>query len=388
MACPFLFELRTAIDWTWTDTSMPILDFFSMENFYSVIYNLKCARTFEQAFPAPRGVAKGTIVKYAIGIPLILALILIIFFPLLAFALLNQIGTFLPPERVQLTLNLEGYPAVYTMEAQGYEIIQFKNDEKEKLKTIVSNSLDNPNLPPILQDDRTLVRTRVRRAVSFIEDFQPKDIYRVKFRPVSEYLWTISGDSLKALQYQFSESPVNGTDTSIRMSANLMVMRERDGSKEPLSQTTSFSLELSPSWPPGVWDGLKKILNVTSGSSSVQVDIPHILPFFLSIPNEGEIKACDSLLEIPLRRSSKDVEQPEMNDTFSTLSMRLSKTAGSEGMMVWDTQAKSNEYLVMYRDIMGFDQVKYDTKNNSYIEVIMFVDRVFPDVLSKYAQGG
>lgn len=47
MAVPFLFELRTAIDWTWTDTSMPLFDFFNMENFYATIYNLKCARTFE-----------------------------------------------------------------------------------------------------------------------------------------------------------------------------------------------------------------------------------------------------------------------------------------------------------------------------------------------------
>jgi len=388
MACPFLFELRTAIDWTWTDTSMPILDFFSMENFYSVIYNLKCARTFEQAFPAPRGVAKGTIVKYAIGIPLILVIILIIFFPLLAFALLNQIGTFLPPDRVQVTLNLEGYPAIYTMEAQGYEIIPFNSDEKEKLKSIVTNSLDDSSLIQILQDDRTLARTRVRRAVSFIEDFQPKDIYRVKFRPVSEYLWTISGDSMKALQYQFSETPANGTDVSIRMSANLMVMRERDGSKEPLSQTTSFSLELSPSWPENVWDGIKKILNTTSGSTSAQVKIPNILPFFISVPNEGEITACEPLLEAALRRRSDEKNQPDINSTYSSLSMRLSNTAGTEGTMVWDTQAKSNEYMKMYKDIMKFDPVKYDSRNISYIEVVMFVDRVFPDVLGKYAQGG
>lgn len=52
MLVPFLFELRTAIDWTWTDTSMPLFDFFNMENFYAVIYNLKCARTFEQSYPA------------------------------------------------------------------------------------------------------------------------------------------------------------------------------------------------------------------------------------------------------------------------------------------------------------------------------------------------
>lgn len=50
MGVPFLFELRTSIDWTWTDTSMPLFDFFNMENFYATLYNLKCARTFEQVY--------------------------------------------------------------------------------------------------------------------------------------------------------------------------------------------------------------------------------------------------------------------------------------------------------------------------------------------------
>lgn len=180
MACPFLFELRTAIDWTWTDTSMPILDFFSMENFYSVIYNLKCARQFEQAFPAPRGIAKGAIVKYSIGIPLILAIILIIWFPLLAFALLNRIGQYLPPEKVELSVSLEGYPAVFTMEAQGYEIIQFEENNRTNLKQIISESMDTSrrtDLHALSTDDIPKIRTRIRRAISFIDDYDAKDIY-------------------------------------------------------------------------------------------------------------------------------------------------------------------------------------------------------------------
>ena len=106
MLVPFLFELRTAIDWTWTDTSMPILDFFSMEN----IYSKKCSRVFEQNFPAARGTSKGAVIKYSIGIPLILLIILIIWFPLLSFSLLNKIGIVLPPEKVQISISLEGYP--------------------------------------------------------------------------------------------------------------------------------------------------------------------------------------------------------------------------------------------------------------------------------------
>lgn len=107
---PFLFELRTAIDWTWTDTSMPLFDFFNMENFYATIYNLKCARAFEQAFPAPRGEAKSTVVKYMMGLPMILILILTIWLPFLVYALLNQIGELKVPESAHITFSVEGYP--------------------------------------------------------------------------------------------------------------------------------------------------------------------------------------------------------------------------------------------------------------------------------------
>lgn len=130
MLTPFVFELRTAIDWvsifpffseipqkfkikTWTDTSMPIFDFFNMENFYAVIYNLKCARTFEQAFPAPRGEAKGPVIKYMMGLPFIIVLILLVWSPIIAFALINTIGKVQSPDSVTLTAGLEGYPVSF-----------------------------------------------------------------------------------------------------------------------------------------------------------------------------------------------------------------------------------------------------------------------------------
>lgn len=48
MIVPFLFELRSVIDWTWTDTSMPLFDYLNMENFYATICYLKCMRAYEE----------------------------------------------------------------------------------------------------------------------------------------------------------------------------------------------------------------------------------------------------------------------------------------------------------------------------------------------------
>lgn len=46
---PFLFEIRTVIDWTWTDTTMPLFDFIKMEILYWQVYLVKCYRVMDEA---------------------------------------------------------------------------------------------------------------------------------------------------------------------------------------------------------------------------------------------------------------------------------------------------------------------------------------------------
>ncbi|VDK20032.1 unnamed protein product [Anisakis simplex] len=177
MAIPFLFEVRTAIDWTWIDTSMPLFDFFNMENFYATIYNLKCARTFEQNFPAPRGVAKGVVVKYLMGIPMILILILVIWLPLLAFSLLNRIGLSLIPDNVQMTISVEGYPPLYSMEAQGIELVMLNESEYLHIQNAFAERFNSSNQNSIL---------RARQAVAFINEYTVEDML-VRFCIIYDY---------------------------------------------------------------------------------------------------------------------------------------------------------------------------------------------------------
>ena len=41
MAVPFLFELRTVMDWMWTDTSMTVFDWIKMEDIFAHIFQIK-----------------------------------------------------------------------------------------------------------------------------------------------------------------------------------------------------------------------------------------------------------------------------------------------------------------------------------------------------------
>jgi hypothetical protein len=68
----------------------------------------------EQNFPQPRGQPRGKLIKLMYGLPAILAVILLVLSPLLAFSLLNRIGSQNRPQRVDLTVSLEGYPVILT----------------------------------------------------------------------------------------------------------------------------------------------------------------------------------------------------------------------------------------------------------------------------------
>jgi tetrahydromethanopterin S-methyltransferase subunit C len=63
-----------------------------------------------QDFPAPRGEPKPKYVKYAMGLPIITLIVVIIFGPLLAYSLVNHIGTQRLPIVVTATVEIEGFP--------------------------------------------------------------------------------------------------------------------------------------------------------------------------------------------------------------------------------------------------------------------------------------
>lgn len=46
MWVPFLYELRTLMDWIWTDTSMNLGDWIKMEDIFVRIFKLKASECF------------------------------------------------------------------------------------------------------------------------------------------------------------------------------------------------------------------------------------------------------------------------------------------------------------------------------------------------------
>ncbi|VBB29694.1 unnamed protein product [Acanthocheilonema viteae] len=360
MAIPFLFELRTAIDWTWADTSMPLFDFFNMENFYAIIYNLKCARTYEKNFPTPRGVAKGALVKYLMGVPVILGLILFIWLPLLSFSLLNRIGIVLPPNNVMLTIGVEGYPSMFIIQSQGIELEYLTDAEYLKLQNAFSEHYTSSNTDSIL---------RARQAVAFIREYNRESIMKVRFRPESYIPWLISNDALVAMKYELKE----GTR---RLNVIIKFTYERPNIKHADYPTQHFYTLTIPL--PVNSTTRTELAEIVDGQYNRSMLLENAWPPYVVMPNEGNVRPASSLLHV------MSGSNPNLWQSFSNISMKL--TARTTESKMWSAALiQNNETAAL---TLSLEDIKYESRPEKYLQMVVFVDRVFPSFVSKYVQGG
>lgn len=106
-------ELRSLMDWIWTDTSMSMSEWLKLEDIYANIFVLKCWRMAEVRYPTPRATRYMTFWKYLIGGSILLLIILVIWFPLVLFSLTNAVGVPNEPLDCTVEVNLGGHQALY-----------------------------------------------------------------------------------------------------------------------------------------------------------------------------------------------------------------------------------------------------------------------------------
>ncbi|CAG2060848.1 unnamed protein product [Timema podura] len=114
---PFLYELRTLMDWMWTDTSMSVFEWLKMEDIFNNVFQTKCSRRIELKYPQARGVKRRALFKYLMGGGAQIMIIAMIWLPLLVFALGRQVGKPNIPYEVSVSLSIDAYTPLYTMKA-------------------------------------------------------------------------------------------------------------------------------------------------------------------------------------------------------------------------------------------------------------------------------
>ncbi|KAJ6665749.1 hypothetical protein lerEdw1_002119 [Lerista edwardsae] len=152
---PFLTELRAAMDWVWTDTTLSLSSWICLEDIYANIFIMKCWRESEKKYPQPPGQKKKMLVKYGMGGTIVFVLILIVWFPLLLMSLVKSVaGVTNQPLDVSIKITISGYES----------------------------------------------------AMQFIVNYSPEDIVVAKIKGSASLLWSISPASRKAMIAELSNS--------------------------------------------------------------------------------------------------------------------------------------------------------------------------------------
>ncbi|KAK0424254.1 hypothetical protein QR680_008577 [Steinernema hermaphroditum] len=185
---PFLYELRTSMDWTFTSTSLTFGDFIRLENYFNEVVAQNCWITFDHwfdsYFPTRRGRPSPMAGKFFKGVLSILVLILIILAPILLFAFLNTFGSRVPPSQLSVTVSLQGYPPLYQMTSQQNDLQPLSehemNDMYEKFTKVASSEAR-------------------RSADVFLSEYSFEDVFHANFDHDSLIQWTISNPAKKRL---------------------------------------------------------------------------------------------------------------------------------------------------------------------------------------------
>lgn len=175
---PFLTELRTLMDWIWTDTTLGFSHWLQVEDIYANIYPIKCFRNREVAYPVPRGTKATWIVKYGVGGGMLLALILIIWFPLILISLANTTSVMNPPTSMSVEISFAGFEPIFKMNALSQDLHPISTSEFDELTAKYLKDLN---------------------ARSFLQNYRQEDIVIVTINGNSTGTWDISPPSRQEL---------------------------------------------------------------------------------------------------------------------------------------------------------------------------------------------
>ncbi|KAL3280583.1 hypothetical protein HHI36_003816 [Cryptolaemus montrouzieri] len=263
LAVPFLFELRTVMDWMWTDTSMTVFDWIKMEDIFAHIFQLKCQRHCEEEYPQPRGEKKKSFAKYFMGGSILLIIIGIIWFPLVFFSLGNAVGKPNIPFDITVDLRIGPYDPVYQMSAQGNNIYQFSEEQYEDMLDAYETN---------------------RQAITFITNYESSDVAAVKLSSDSSNIWTISPPDRKRMIEEVN------SDNPLTLRFNVKVSHETSKSENSNMPSVFVQIVLPAFGPDGERNPARTNLSnmlETDGNTTSPVQLMEIIPKFLKVTSNA-----------------------------------------------------------------------------------------------------
>nr|XP_028591615.1 piezo-type mechanosensitive ion channel component 2-like [Podarcis muralis] len=292
---PFLTELRAAMDWVWTDTTLSLSSWICVEDIYANIFILKCWRESEKKYPQPPGQKKKLLVKYGMGGFIVFVLVCIVWFPLLLMSLVKSVaGVTNQPLGVSVKITISGYESLFTMSAQQQNLVPFTHAAYNELTTQYA-------LHP--------------SAMQFIVNYSPEDVIVAKIKGNASLLWSISPASRNAMIAELSNSSaiyINFHWTLLR-NASLVKNIEASG----LHTMRYEDKEIR-----------EQIVEMLRGTRTEGVLLPGVLPRYLRAAGGAEAKMAHRL-QVAHSNAPKDVDKMAF---FRNITIELQQLPAQESL--------------------------------------------------------
>ncbi|XP_052853099.1 piezo-type mechanosensitive ion channel component isoform X6 [Drosophila gunungcola] len=358
MQIPFLYELRTILDWVCIDSTMTIFDWLKMEDIFSNIYLIRCTRQSETDFPAMRAQKKASLSKLIMGGTVVLLIVICIWGPLCLFALGNAVGTSNVPYQVSLSIRIGPYDPIYT--TNNYDSIYEINPE--------------------MYSQMTNAYIKEKQALTFIAGYDATDVAAVRLAGNSPSLWNIAPPDRQRLLNDLR----NNHTLKARFSYSLTRKAPAKGLKETVGDEHAISLDES-------FEGRAALIHMLSETHDVEpvpsnttttnetttaptpkveevVVIPGMIPKFIKVLNSGDAAVVSVL--------------SEKHHEYRPLVIKMHRDNETNGLW-WEIRDFCND--TFYNETLS----KFAYSNcTSGIVMYTFNDKKFPSTFSFLTAGG
>lgn len=254
MLTPFLFELRTVIDWMFTNTSLLFTEWVRVESIYAQVYQIKCVRQGNK-FEYSRGKKLPRSKKFCIGGCLTLFLLSILWFPLILFAIMPSLGSSIIPETVEVTLQIGNFEPLFKVEATKPNIHQFKGGVWKSLLSMYEKNLS---------------------ASIFLKEYEAKDVVAVNLNIDSSSSWNVPKINVDNMIKDLE----NGNLKSAQLTYKIYRPTFQSEVRETIHHSTEVVMDRT------TCRDLAAILKGAGG----EVKLIHIFPKLVKVQNNGKFE--------------------------------------------------------------------------------------------------
>jgi hypothetical protein len=259
---PFLFEIKTVMDWTFTPTGLDLFQWFKFEDIYSVLFIGKCTHVIRAQNEPGASVKFGE--KFFSGYCVLFLILFIILMPLIIFSSLNPILDKNPVQGITIELGINIDDKTYTQ--------LFSSTHVASVDYVTSSQWSD------LDFDQ-------------VRDLHSEDEDIMQLVTISTYpdqVWSVTPPARHDLAYSLLESITGIKEHSIKMQMTYTFVREYPPTQKIVSDDTSASLDLE------LQTQLYKLL---VGESNAALKLENFYSFVVRLPTAGsklEPKTVDS----------------------------------------------------------------------------------------------